>query len=145
MTKIQKSVLINAPINEVEAILDNPHRLPEWYAGVTAVQPTANFPQEIGSSNKLTYKAGGLTMESTLTTIESVPQQKRIFQMDGMISGTNHWQLQANGRQTQVQFTMDYQMGGGGLGQLANKLIIERMNDKNADESLANLKQLVEG
>lgn len=144
MTTIKKSILINAPVEQVEALLNDPQRLPEWYPGVTTVAPSPGYPVEVGSTCKITYKAGGMTMESKFTTTESVPQSKRAFQMEGMITGTNRWDLSPEGSGTNVTVTIDYEMAGGGLGKIADKLIVERMNDKNAATSLENLKSMVE-
>jgi carbon monoxide dehydrogenase subunit G len=144
MTTIKKSNLINASIEQLEAVLTDAHRLPEWYPGVTAVDPSPGYPVEVGSNCKITYKAGGVTMDSKFTTIESIPQAKLIFQMDGMITGTNQWETVQEGSGTRVTVTINYEMAGGGLGKIADKLIVERMNEKNAATSLENLKAIVE-
>jgi hypothetical protein len=39
---------------------------------------------------------------------------------------------------------MDYEASGGGLGAIADKLVLERMNSSQLEESLKNLKQLAE-
>lgn len=144
MTTIKKSILINAPVEQVEALLNDPQRLPEWYPGVTAVDPSPGYPVEVGSTCQITYRASGMTMESKFSTIESLPQSKRTFQMEGMITGTNRWDLTQEGAVTKVTVTIDYEMAGGGLGKIADKLVVERMNDKNAAASLENLKSMVE-
>jgi uncharacterized membrane protein len=145
MTTINKSILINAPVEDVEALMDDQDRLPEWYAGVTAAEAEPGYPEEIGSSNNITYKAAGITFKTKLTTLEFVPREQRKFKMEGMVTGTNHWQLTAEGDSTRVDLTFDYEMPGGGLGKIADKLVVERTNDKNAETSLANLKALAEG
>lgn len=145
MTTIKKSILINAPLEDVEALMDDPERLTEWYAGITAAEAGPGYPAEVGSVNNVTYKAAGITFKTKLTTLEYVPQEHRKFQMEGMISGTNHWQLAAEGEGTRVEVTFDYEMPGGGVGKIADKLVVERTNDKNAATSLANLKALAEG
>ena len=61
-----------------------------------------------------------------------------------MITGTNRWDMAQEGNGTKVTLTIDYEMAGGGLGKIADKLIVERMNDKNAATSLENLKAIVE-
>lgn len=61
-----------------------------------------------------------------------------------MVSGTNRWDLAQEGAGTKVTLTIDYEMAGGGLGKIADKLVVERMNDKNAAASLENLKSAVE-
>jgi uncharacterized membrane protein len=144
MTTIKKSILINAPVEDVEAVMDDQDRLPEWYAGITAAEAEPGYPAEIGSSNNITYKAVGITFETKLTTLEFVPQEQRKFKMEGMVTGINHWQLAAEGDSTRVEVTFDYEMPGGGIGKIADKLVVERTNEKNAETSLANLKALVE-
>jgi carbon monoxide dehydrogenase subunit G len=144
MTIIKKSTLINASIEELEAVLTDAHRLPEWYPGVTMVDPSPGYPLEVGSICTLTYKAAGVTMESKFTTLECIPQTKLVFQMGGMITGTNQWDMAQEGDGTRLTVTIDYDMAGGGLGKIADKLIVERMNDKNAAASLENLKAMLE-
>ena len=145
MTTINKSIEINAPLEQIEAVLNDPQRLPEWYPGVSEVDPSPGYPHEVGSTCKITYKAGGMTMESNFSTTEDVPHASRTFKMDGMITGTNRWDMSQEGNTTKISVSIDYEMAGGGLGKIADKLIIERMNDKNATASLENLKAMVEG
>jgi carbon monoxide dehydrogenase subunit G len=64
--------------------------------------------------------------------------------MAGMITGTNQWETVQEGSGTRVTVTINYEMAGGGLGKIADKLIVERMNDKNTATSLENLKAIVE-
>ena len=145
MTTIQKSIVVDAPLEQVDAFLIDTQRLPEWYAGIVAVDPSPGYPVEVNSTCKITYKTGGVTLESKFTTIECTLQSHLTFQMEGMITGTNRWSISEEGNSTKVEVTIDYELAGGGLGKIADKLIVERMNDKNAATSLENLKSMVEG
>ena len=144
MTTVTKSILIHAPIEDVEALMDDQSRLPEWYSGVTAVDPEPGYPAVVGSTNELTYKAAGITFNTKFTTLEFEPQAHRKFQMEGMITGTNLWELAAEDEGTRVAVTFDYEMPGGGVGKVVDKLVVERTNEKNAETSLAKLKELIE-
>lgn len=143
MTTIEKTVMINAPLEKVIELMDDNDRFPEWYAGVVDNEAGPEFPAEVGSTSKMTYKAAGITFDATLTTLEN-ERHKRKFKLDGMIAGTTVWNLTPKGESTKVKLTIDYEMPGGGLGAIADRLIVERTNDKNAEESLANLKAEVE-
>ena len=145
MTTIRKSIQINAPVEQLEAVFTDPHRLPEWYPGVTTVDPSPGYPVEVGSTCNITYKAGGMTMESKFTTMENVPQVKRVFQMEGMITGTNRMTFRPEGEGTRVTMSFEYEMPGGGVGKLVDRLLAERMNAQNLEKSLENLKALAEG
>ena len=144
MTIISKSVTINAPINQVQALMDNPDVTPDWYEGMESLNPSQGYPTEVGSTAVIEIKAGGMTMESNLEVTESEPEKLRVFKMDGMIVGINRWELRPDGDQTHINLTIDYEMKGGGIGKIMDKLFVERINDKNAEASLANLKSKLE-
>ena len=57
MTTIKKSIQVNASVEAVEALLDDPNRLTDWYPGVTKAVASAGYPHEVGSSCNITYKA----------------------------------------------------------------------------------------
>lgn len=144
MTTVKRDVFINASPDDVAAIINDPHRLPEWYAGVESVEPDDVFP-EVGGQVELVYKAAGTTFTITQTALEHISGELGVIRMEGMIAGTNRWDLAPEGSGTRVTSTFDYEMPGGALGKIADKLIVERMNTKNLEDSLKNLKALVEG
>ncbi len=145
MTIIQKSITVNAPVSQIQSLLDDAHKTTEWYAGMEAIKPEAGYPVEVGSQATITIKAGGMSLDSDLKVTQNEPGKVRQFAMEGMITGTNTWSFREDGNVTHIDLLIDYEMSGGGLGKLMDKLFVERMNDKNAATSLGNLKKLVEG
>jgi carbon monoxide dehydrogenase subunit G len=144
MAKVERSIFINASPESIDAITADGTRLTEWYAGVEKVEPDATFP-ELGGTMKTTYKSAGITFELTQTVVERVPGQTATYKMEGMITGTNHWVYTPEGEGTQVTATFDYEMPGGALGKVADKLVVEKMNTENLEKSLEGLKKLAEG
>jgi uncharacterized membrane protein len=135
--------LINAPVDAIEAITDDARRLPEWYAGIEKAEPDDVYP-EVGGKLDLVYKASGITFNLTQTLLERVPGQSGVFQMDGMITGTNRMTFAPEGEGTRVTMGFEYEMPGGGVGKLVDRLLVERMNAQNLEKSLENLKGLLE-
>ncbi|UCC88155.1 MAG: SRPBCC family protein [Anaerolineales bacterium] len=144
MTTVERSILINTPVDAIEAIMDDARRLPEWYAGIEQADPDDVFP-EPGGKVGLVYKAAGVTFTLTQTSLERAPGRGGVNQMEGMITGTNHLTYTPEGESTRVTMRFEYQMPGGGLGKVVDRLLVERMNAQNLEKSLANLKALVEG
>ncbi|NIR26604.1 MAG: hypothetical protein GWN04_00440 [Gammaproteobacteria bacterium] len=142
MTTIEKSIVINAPLEKVTAVIDQAERSPEWYAGIDDIEVDPRYP-EVGSTNKMTYKAAGIAFEMTGTVLQH-ERLKRKSKLGGMITGTHVYELTPMGETTRVKLTTDYEMPGGGLGKIVDRLVVERTNDKNIEQSLANLKVLVE-
>lgn len=144
MTTVERSVFINATSEGIDAVSLDPWRLPEWYAGIEHVEPDGVFPQP-GGAVKMAYKSAGITFNLTMTTLEHVVGEYILYQLSGMIAGSTRWTHTPEGSGTRVTAVFDYEMPGGGLGQIADRLFVERMNTENLEKSLQNLKALVEG
>lgn len=145
MAVVERSIFINATPEAIDEVTSrNPESWPEWYVGVEAVQADGVFP-EPGGKLDVTYKASGITFHLTQTVEEYVPGELQSFHLEGMITGTNTWTLTPEGNGVRVTAVFDYHMPGGGVGKVIDKLLVERMNTKNLEESLENLKALLEG
>jgi uncharacterized membrane protein len=144
MTTVERSILIDSPVNAIEATMDDARLLPKWYAGIEQADPDDVFP-EPGGKVELVYRAAGITFTLTQTSLERVPGQGGVNQMEGMITGTNHLTYTPEGEGIRVTMRFEYEMPGGGLGKVVDRLLVERMNAHNLEKSLANLKTLTEG
>lgn len=144
MTTINKSIWINGDMAAIDKVIDDNMRLPEWYAGVIASDPDPGYPAEVGTTNRIKYKSAGITFDVVLTSLTYEPQGDRSFELSGMIGGINHWSFQSEGSGIRVTLKFEYEMPGGGLGKIADRLLVERTNEKNAETSLNKLKELVE-
>jgi uncharacterized membrane protein len=144
MTTLERNVLINASADDIQAISDDPARLPEWYAGIEQAEGDGVFP-EPGGKVELVYKAAGITFNLTQTSAERVAGQSGVNKMEGMITGTNRMTFAPEGEGTRVTMSFEYEMPGGGIGKVVDRLVAERMNAQNLEKSLENLKTLAEG
>jgi uncharacterized membrane protein len=144
MTTVERSIFINAPVDAAADIGQDPTRLPEWYSGIEQAEPDGVFP-EAGGQVAVVYKVAGVSFDITMTALEHVPGQRQTNQMEGMITGTNRWVYEPEGDGVNVTATFEYEMPGGALGQVADKLVVERMNAENLEKSLEALKALAEG
>jgi carbon monoxide dehydrogenase subunit G len=143
MTTLERSIVINATSEAINAIATDPSRLPEWYAGIQEVKSDGKYPQ-VGGAVEAVYKAVGINFKIKMTSEEYVPGQSMRISMEGMITGSNRWVYQPEGEGTRLTATFEYEMPGGGVGQAVNKLVVERMNAENLGKSLENLKAVVE-
>ncbi len=144
MTILEKSITINATPEAIEVISLDPLRIPEWYAGIESLEPDGAYPQP-GGSAALVYKSAGVTFKLTATATELVRGKSFAQKLDGMIAGVYRTTYEPEGNVTKVTMYFDYQMPGAALGKILDKLVVERMNIKNLETSLRNLKALVEG
>jgi uncharacterized membrane protein len=142
MTLIQKSVTINAPVDKVLAILEDPERQNELNPNLKL---TSHRPSPLGFYDTTwEYKMAGMKFsgESTVTAYER--GKHIVFESKGGIDSRWEWTINAQGNTTEVSLALTYTMPGSFLGAAFNKLVIEGQNEKDIEGELANLKRLSE-
>ena len=145
MAKIERSILIHANWQAVDAVALDGTRYGEWYAGVERSTADNIYPQ-VGGVCNMVYKAGPTTFNLKQTVLEYVPGSYILFELQGgVINGTSRWTHTPQSDGTEVTCILEYEASGGGLGAIADRLVLERMNTSQLEESLSNLKQVVEG
>jgi hypothetical protein len=144
MARIEHSIIINTDWQAVDAIALDGSRNDEWYAGVERSSADETYPH-VGGVCIMVYRAGPTTFNLTQTVREYVPGDYILFDLQGgVIKGTSRWGHSPQSDGTQVTCVLDYEASGGGLGAIADRLVLERMNSHQLEESLSNLKTLVE-
>ena len=144
MTILEQSTIIKASPDEVESVSTMPSNVPKWYAGIESIDPDTTYP-EVGGTAKVVYKSAGAKFNLTVTVTEREPNRVFVQKMDGMITGSYRTLYEPQGDATKVTMAFDYEMPGGSIGKLLDKLLVERMNAKNLETSLKQLKALIEG
>lgn len=144
MATLERSVFINAPLDDIDVYTLDASRWPEWYVGIEQAAPDGVFPDP-GGVVQVVYRAAGVNFNLTMTSTEHIVGESLTIQMEGMITGMNRWLYAAEGDGTWVTSIFEYEIPGGGLGQALDKLVLERMNTEYLESSLSNLKALVEG
>ena len=142
-TVVEKSIIINATPEEVDAVTLDGNLLPQWYAGIQSVELDDSYPQA-GGVVKMVYRSAGINFNMSMTSLRLVKGESLLLKLDGMISGKSRWFYAPEGDATCVSCRFEYEMPGGSVGQAVNKLVVERMNVQNLEKSLEDLKALVE-
>ena len=100
--------------------------------------------ERVGDTARLTYSSLGLRFPMTMTVVDHDKPKKLALEMQGGMRGTMTFSLEPQGDATKFTWRIDYTMKGGILGKAIDSLLVERMNEKNAERSLENLKMLCE-
>ena len=145
MPVIEKSITIQAPPDRVFAILDDPASIRRYGPGVTDVSDVLLSEGRIGDSFKVTYSVVGLRLPMTFTIIEHAVESRLGCQVEGSMEGTLSWRLDPDGDSTLLWLYIDYRMRLGPGGAVTGGFLVDRMNDKNAETMLQNIKALAEG
>ncbi len=136
--------MINASAEKVFKVLDDPNQMPTIVPAVTRVSDVTMSKDRVGDTFRVTYGLLGMHFDLKFTDITNEPPRKIVRQFEGGMSGRMNYTVEPEGDMTKVTFDVEYQMSGGVLGKAMNYLLIERMNEKNAERMLENLKLLME-
>lgn len=144
MSVVEKSIVIRAPVEEVFAINEDPRRVMEFVPGILRVSDYSYTPKRVGDIARITYSVLGLRFPSKVTVLEWAKNERMVTKMEGALKGTLTFSFTHVEGFTRVVWRVDYSMRGGILGQAANILLVQRMNEKNVERSLENLKLICE-
>ena len=144
MPVVQEAIPIQAPADHVFSVLQDPGRLPEYAPGVSGISEVRQSSGHVGDSFKVAFSVLNLKFPMTFTTEAYHEPGELHLQLDGTMVGAWRWRLAHQGDVTRVNVSIDYKLKLGLLGRAMNALLVERINDKNAEAMLANLKALME-
>jgi uncharacterized membrane protein len=146
MTHIRKNIFIDAPIEKVYAFARDPERWNTWFTNLS-VPETLKGKGEVGTMVKHHYTIAGIPFPITTRVLLDKPGPKNAefkTQIEGPLDGTQDWQYTAKNDGTDVVVMVDYTVPGKALGKFADRLLIERMQEKAFEHTLENLKLFCE-
>ena len=146
MARIERSILIHAPVDKVYAVARDPNRWPTWFVGMDEIDKLTGSG-EVGTIAEFGYAMAGMRFPVTVEVLEDHvgPEGARWKgKIGGPLAGEQTWVYTPKGSDTEVTVELEYTVPGKALGQIANRLIIERTQERSADETMENLKALCE-
>ncbi len=142
MAKVEGSVHINVPPDQVlEAVLDIPG-LPEVIPSLEKVWDIQGHGA--GCTYQWQYKMSGMSFEGDAEITEATPERLMLNTVGG-IPSTWLYEFTPAADGTDLKLSVEYTVPGSVLGALADKLVVERQNQNEVNQSLANLKTRLEG
>ena len=142
MAKVEGNVHVNVPPDQVaEAVLD--------ITGLPEVIPSLEKVWNIqghgaGCTYQWQYKMSGMSFEGNAEITQVTPEQLTLNTVGG-IPSTWVYEFTPAAGGTDLKLSVEYTVPGSVLGALADKLVVERQNKKEVNQSLANLKVRLEG
>ncbi len=142
MAHIQKSILVQAPIEKVFDYLNDPNKLTEYWPGMLEVKDVEGLPNG-GTRFKFAYKFAGVRLEGKSEDTEIIPLKRMVSVTHGGIDSKVTWELEQVTGGTQVKVENEYKIPMPLIGNLAEG-VINKMAENDSDVILANLKVRME-
>ena len=146
MTTIRMTGHFDAPIERVFELGTDFKRYPEWNTVYSEIKEVIGPPDKVGTRVLGVTKVLGRRMEGWGEIVEIDPP--RLLKTSGkgleggMVTSTYHFTPAGSG--TDYEFESEYELPAGFLGQVADKLFVEKAVERDLRHSLENFKALVE-
>ncbi len=144
MTRIEKSIDINAPAEKIWSLLYW-ERTPEWYEAFKTVTHTSGVKNDVGETVHVKGEVGGMKAEWDGETTEKVENQKVGWRsVGGSFTGFGSHSLTPTTTGTKVTMVLDYDLPYSVLGKIMDKLKFHKAFEKTIDDGLKKLKVVAE-
>ena len=146
MATMEHSIVIQAPLAKVIALAHDPYRWHTWFAGLSEPEKVSGNG-DVGTVVEHHYLMMGMRFPVTsrvLMRTETPEELEWQAAIEGPLSGKQHWRYKAEGDATHITAHLEYTVPGKILGKIANRLVIERMQERGLQQTLENLKMLCE-
>ncbi len=146
MPYVEKEVLINVPPEKVfDLIANQPERMAEWWPPIEDQTRVTPPPTQVGSRSSYVYKMMGVTIKGEHEVMEMTPNRHlKVVTISGIDSTFDFHFEPVGADSTHLIVRVDYTLPGSFLGQMLNKLVIERKNEEDLEKGLQNLKAILE-
>jgi uncharacterized membrane protein len=146
MGHVRETLHIDAPPDRVWALGTDPSRYPEWQAGLVEVRDISGPLDRVGSKYTAVYQVMGRRLEGT-TEVTKLEPGKLIEERGSIVGGgpaVSTIRIEPLSGGTDMTFELDYELPGGLIGDIANKLFMERAIERQIRHSNENFKALAE-
>jgi uncharacterized membrane protein len=137
---------IDAPPDTAFALAIDATRIPEWNTSVIEVKEITGSLDQVGSSYTSILKLGGRRLEGRWEV--SRVERPRLLEFTGTSPGggraTATNRFESAGAGTDVTIEIDYELPGGFVGGIADKLFVERAIERDVKHSVENFKAICE-
>jgi|Deesub1362A_J573_1020465.scaffolds.fasta_scaffold00013_49 anaerobic magnesium-protoporphyrin IX monomethyl ester cyclase len=144
MSEVSRSVKINAPLGKVFEYVVNPLNWPSYVMSLVSVKNLSNKVPVSGTTFEWTYRMLGLNLKGKGRVLEYEKDKKFAVKMHGAFPIIETFLFEGDSKATRLTIKINYEVPGKVLGVLADKLLIEKINAKEAETVLKKIKMICE-
>jgi ligand-binding SRPBCC domain-containing protein len=144
MAQIKQTIKIDAPLTEVFEYVTKPEN---WTRYVTSLVDVRNISDDVpgsGTTFEWTYRMMGVNNDGRGSIVELEKDKKFVMEMEGSFPIKETYDFQGDEKSTELTFDMYYEVPGKVLGVIADKLVVARLNVKEAIAVLNKIKDMCE-
>lgn len=144
MSQISQSIKINAPLSTVFDYVTNPENWTRYVTSLVDVRNVSDQVPKAGTTFEWTYRMLGVNNDGKGSIVEFEKESKFAMAMEGSFPIKETFTFQGDEKTAELNFEINYDVPGKVLGVIANKLVVERLNVKEAIAVLNKIKDICE-
>ena len=146
MSRVEASIVIDAPPDRVREVVMDPKRLGEWVTIHRRLGDVSDVPLKRGSTLEQTLRIARAHFKVHWTVTE-LRDSEVVWDGRGPARSTAHtrYRFEPDGDGgTRFDYINDFRSPGGPLGRVADRILVGGISKREADRSLHRLKALLE-
>jgi len=143
-SSIVRRIRINAPVERVFEYVTNPANWTHYVTSLVDVRKISHKTLRTGTTYEWTYRMLGINLDGKGKVVDYQKNNKFVMEMEGAFPIRESFTFQGNEHETELMFEIRYEVPGKVLGVIANRLVIEKMNVKEAVAVLEKVKTICE-
>jgi uncharacterized membrane protein len=146
MARVERQIEVDRTPEEVFELLIDLDRLPEWATMVLENHDTPQKPLRAGQKFGQTIRIAGRNLTTQWEVSELEAGRRVAYRATGPAGASleMHQRIAPRDGGSRVELEIDYDLPGGALGDAVDRIYVERRNEREAEHSLSNLKELLE-
>ncbi|RMG70080.1 MAG: hypothetical protein D6710_07710 [Nitrospirae bacterium] len=144
MAVITRSVEVNAPLEKVFDFVASPENWTRYVTSLIAVENVSDIPIKAGTTFDWTYRMLGMDFKGKGKVLEYEKNSRFKMVMEGQFPITETYLFDGDDKKTKLTVQIEYELPGKLLGVLADRVVVEKLNVKEADTVLDKVKTLCE-
>jgi ligand-binding SRPBCC domain-containing protein len=144
MPSITKKIVINSPVGRVFTFITSPENWTKYVTSLTDVRDVSSQSVAAGTTFRWTYRMLGMNFNGTGEVTENVKNKRFALQMKGGFPIKEKYVFSPADKGTELSFEIEYEVPGKLMGSIANRVVIEKLNKKEAATVLSKVKTLCE-
>ena len=144
MATIAKKIFINSPVGKVFSFVTSPDNWTKYVTSLTDVRDVSSQNVDPGTTFKWEYRMFGMNFRGKGQVIENIKNRKFGLKMEGSFPIVEKYTFTPVDDGTELLFELEYEVPGKLLGSIANRVVIEKLNKKEAANVLSKVKTFCE-
>ncbi len=139
--RIERSSRLQAPVSEVFAYIADFRTLKEYNPSIRQVRPLTSGPPQKGSRFELELSMFGTTLRPVLTVTDLKENERIATSLDAFIPAVESRIFRAEGNETLLVFTIEFNSGWPLLGSWVDRLLASVFAEPQADMEIRLLEE----